>query len=159
MDSKISKGFRMKVENKNFRPSGCQQDGIFTEIGLPERGQALFSAVNNGLDTHVFLQLASLLGSDANQLARWLGLSNTTLNRRLKLGRFNCVESDKMVRAAEVFSSAMRLFEGDRRSALCWMKTPLQALGSVAPIEMLKTGVESGSALNLIEQLEHGLFV
>lgn len=149
----------MKAETKIFRPTCSLQSGILAEIGLPVRGQALLSAVRNGFDVCVFLQLASLLDSDANQLAGWLGLSSTTLNRRLKLGRFNCAESDKILRAAEVFSSAVRLFEGDRTSAFRWMKAPLKALGGVAPLDMLKTGVESGFTFTLIGQLERGIFV
>jgi putative toxin-antitoxin system antitoxin component (TIGR02293 family) len=148
----------MIAEVKTFKPSNNKTTGIWSEVGLPSRGQALHVAVAEGIATAVYASLAKAMSSDTQELSKLLFISATTAHRREKVGRFNTSESDKIVRATKVFVSSVGLFEGDRKSANKWMRTPVKGLGGKAPIEMLGTSVESEAVLDLIGRLEHGVF-
>jgi putative toxin-antitoxin system antitoxin component (TIGR02293 family) len=59
-----------------------------------------------------------------------------------------------------VFKSAVELFEGegDRERARHWTLNPAQSLGGRRPVEMVTTTVGTKAVLDLIGQLEHGVF-
>jgi putative toxin-antitoxin system antitoxin component (TIGR02293 family) len=81
------------------------------------------------------------------------------LARRAKAGRFNAVESDRLVALVTLFDEALSLFENDKVGAAEWMTSPVRALGSKRPIEMLGTMVEAKAVVDLIGQLERGVLV
>ncbi len=62
--------------------------------------------------------------------------------------RLSPEQSDRLVRAADVFSLAHTTF-GDREKANGWMRDPNRALGGKTPLSLLRTG----SGARLIEQI------
>jgi putative toxin-antitoxin system antitoxin component (TIGR02293 family) len=96
--------------------------------------------------------------SNIQQVADWLGVSRTTLYRRLKSGRLSCPESDRIVGMASVLEAAARLFDDDREEAIRWMRTPLRGLGNKSPVQNLQTNVERDAVIELIYRLERGVF-
>jgi putative toxin-antitoxin system antitoxin component (TIGR02293 family) len=90
-------------------------------------------------------------------ISRAIGVSPATLARRAKTGRFNVVESDRLVALIAVFEEALSLFEDDAAAAKEWMRSPVRGLGSRCPIDMLGTRVEMKAVLDLIGRLERGV--
>ncbi|WP_226299629.1 antitoxin Xre/MbcA/ParS toxin-binding domain-containing protein [Pseudomonas sp. MM213] len=83
-------------------------------------------------------------------------MSPTTLARRVKVGRLNSVESDRLVALIAVFEQALYLFENDVAAATGWISTPVRGLGSKRPLDMISKRVETNAVLDLIGQLERG---
>jgi putative toxin-antitoxin system antitoxin component (TIGR02293 family) len=79
------------------------------------------------------------------------------LARRAKDGRFTCIESDRLYSLTTVLDAAYELFEGDVATARDWMISPARGLGMNAPLNMLRTRVETQAVLDLIDRLEHGV--
>jgi putative toxin-antitoxin system antitoxin component (TIGR02293 family) len=79
--------------------------------------------------------------------------------RRVKAGRFNTLESDRLVALVAVFEEAFYLFENDVAAATGWMSTPVRGLGSKRPLDMINTRVEMNAVLDLIGRLERGILV
>ena len=148
----------VESEIKAFKPTKRKATDVWSLVGLPSRGQALYHVVNVGLETIVYERLAGIMDADMKQLAKRLSIPETTIHRRKQAGRFNRAESDKIVRATEVFDAAVELFEGDRKAANDWMRSKVKGLGDKTPMEMLGTSVESEAVLDLIGRLEHGVF-
>lgn len=139
-------------------PAAELSNDILASVDLPSRGQDLISAVKSGLNIHCHKQIASHMGLEPLELSHYLGISRSTFYRRLKCGRFSCEESDRIVRAAVLFSDAVRLFENDQTLARRWIRKSQNGLNGQAPIEFFRTGVECEAVRDLIGRLEMGVF-
>lgn len=67
-------------------------------------------------------------------------------------------ESDRIYRIAEIYRSAVQLFEGDAESARSWLSEPARALGGIRPLQHLDTEAGAGEVRDLIGRLEHGVY-
>ena len=92
-------------------------------------------------------------------LSEGVGISRSMLGRRMKTGRLTLSESDRLISFITVYEHAIALFESDSVATSKWMITPLRALGSSRPLDMLGTRVESNAVLDLIGRLEMGVLV
>lgn len=57
-----------------------------------------------------------------------------------------------------VKSAILELFKGNRKDAEHWLTTPCKALGNISPIDCMNQSQSDTEVLNLISQLEHGVF-
>jgi putative toxin-antitoxin system antitoxin component (TIGR02293 family) len=133
-------------------------ESVWEIVGIPSRGVALYTALNNGLSFSVYQKIANLVQLDKKEIATFLHLAPATIARRAKTGKFNREESDKFYRLTEVVDAAIALFEGDINATNQWLKNPVRGLGFKKPIEMLATTAETEAVLDLIGRLEHGVF-
>lgn len=134
---------------------GPQTPGsISLTLGLPSRGTTLYDLIHLGPPFEHIDQVASLLLVKREIISTAIGISSTTIARRAKAGRFNVVESDRLIALIAVFEEALSLFEGDAAAARDWMRWPVRGLGSRCPINMLGARVEMKAVLDLIGRLE-----
>ena len=120
---------------------------------------SLLKRLDEGLSYAAFERLKRHLNVTSKELADAALITQRTLARRKKAGRFDPDESDRLVRIARVFSRALSLFEGDSDGAQDWMMRGSRALGGPSPFEMAKTEVGAGEVERLIHQLEHGVII
>jgi putative toxin-antitoxin system antitoxin component (TIGR02293 family) len=134
------------------------QDEFWKALGLPSGRLALHEAVKEGVPYTAYTKLAAASGLESRELARYVAISSATLRRRANAGRFKLDEGDRLYRFAAVFKSAIELFEGDRERARHWIFNPVHGLGGRRPVEMVTTTVGTKAVLDLVGQLEHGVF-
>ena len=115
--------------------------------------------MREGLPFEFLDRIASLLQMQRGDISKAICVPSTTLARRAKAGRFNTVESDRLVALIAVFEEALSLFENDVATATEWMSTPVRGLGSKRPLDMMRTRVETKAVFNLIGRLERGVLV
>lgn len=89
-------------------------------------------------------------------MTKAIQVSTAKLRNRVKAGRFNASESDRLIALVIVYQEAIALFEGDAEAANKWMDSPAPRLDSKRPLEMLGTRVETAAVLDLIGRLERG---
>lgn len=151
-----------RVQYEAYRPTAVHgalnHKDIWSEVGIPERGESLFEGLQSGFDYQVFPKVAKVAGLDQKELAIYVSIPPATLSRRSKAGSFKQEESDRLYRFTEVLSKAIELFEGDMPSAQHWVKNPVKGLGDKSPFEMLNTTAGTEAVLDLIGRLEHGVF-
>ena len=128
-------------------------------LGLPTRGTMLHNLIREGLPFDYLERIASLLQVQRGVVSKAICLSPSTMARRSKAGRFDTVESDRLVALVTLFDEALSLFENDKVAATEWISSPVQGLGSKRPIDMLGTRVETKAVLDFIGQLEEGVLV
>jgi len=78
---------------------------------LPSRGTRLHDLIREGLPFELLDRIASLLQVQQGAISKAICMSPTTLARRAKVGRFNTLESDRLVTMIAVFEKAISLFE------------------------------------------------
>ncbi|MBZ5876663.1 type II RES/Xre toxin-antitoxin system antitoxin [Chromohalobacter israelensis] len=144
---------------KEYRPKAVdRKEGFWQTLGLPSRGPKLHEALSEGVPYEVYTNLAAISGLESQELARYVVISSATLQRRAKAGHFKRDEGDRLYRFAEVYKSAVDLFEGDRQRANTWLLNPVRGLGGQRPVEMIATTAGAEAVLDLIGRLEHGVF-
>ena len=89
---------------------------------------------------------------------RWQGpTGGLTIISKTNEGRLRPDESDRLVRAARVFSLAVGLFDGDLEAARSWLTHPLPALSGSTPWDYAATEIGAREVENLIGRLEYGI--
>ncbi|MSU96786.1 DUF2384 domain-containing protein [Pseudomonas mandelii] len=144
---------------KEYQPEPQISPSIWMILGLPSRGTRLHDLVREGLPFELLDRIASLLQAQRLVISKAICIAPSTLARRAKAGRFNAVESDRLVALLAVFEEALSLFENDVAAATEWMSSPVRGLGSKCPIDMLGTRVETKAVFDLIGQLEKGVLM
>ena len=113
-------------------------------------------SVREGLPVQTVESLAGCLRVTSAAMQRWLSLSKQTYARRRKQGRLSALESDRVVRYAELLHRAVE-FLGDVHAAAHWLNTPSVALGGETPLDHATTEIGARDVLRLIGRLEHGI--
>ncbi|GHB12701.1 antitoxin [Modicisalibacter luteus] len=149
----------MQATTKEYRPKeSARKEDFWQALGLPSRGPKLHEALSEGIPYKVYTQLASASGLEKKELARYVVIPPASLQRRAKSGRFKLDEGDRLYRFAEVYKSAVDLFEGDNQRANKWLLNPVRGLGGHRPVDMISTSAGAEAVLDLIGRLEHGVF-
>ena len=144
---------------KEYQPEPQISPSIWMILGLPSRGTRLHDLVREGLPFELLDRIANLLQAQRLVISKAICIAPSTLARRAKAGRFNAVESDRLVALVAVFDEALSLFENDKTAATEWMSSPVRGLGSKRPFDMLGLRVETEAVFDLIGQLEKGVLV
>jgi len=94
----------------------------------------LHKKVEQGFAFSALLKILRLMALPMQVLADLLFIPPRTLQRRKAAGRLEPDESDRLLRLSRVYGKAIELFEGNNRSALDWLQSPLKALGGASPL-------------------------
>lgn len=99
------------------------------------------------------------VGLPVAQVTGILRIPSRTWTRRREQGRLSRDESDRLLRLARLFGSAIGLFDGDVAAARQWLSKPRRALGGAVPLDLAGTDIGTEAVERLIRQIEHGVFV
>jgi putative toxin-antitoxin system antitoxin component (TIGR02293 family) len=119
---------------------------------------SLMKAVDKGFAWKTFERFVKNMGLPAEEVADVLGIPRRTLARRKVEGRLKSDESDRLLRLARVFGSALDLFGGNREAAALWLTDDNIALGGVAPLYFARTHIGAEEVENLVGRIQYGIF-
>ena len=119
---------------------------------------SLLKLVSRGFTWKTFERFARNSGLRIEQVGEMIAIPARTLARRKSEGRLSAEESDRLLRAARVYSRALELFDGDAPAATEWMTTLNTALGGAAPITYARTELGAEEVESVIGRIEHGVF-
>jgi putative toxin-antitoxin system antitoxin component (TIGR02293 family) len=80
----------------------------------------------------------------------------TLSHRRNSTGRLTREQSDRVVRAAAVVTTAEETF-GSRERAGAWLRRPSRALAGSAPIDLIDTDIGAREVEDLLVRIDHGI--
>ncbi len=118
---------------------------------------SLIAAVEKGFSWKTFERFVKNLGLPAEQVGEVIGIPRRTLARRKVEGRLKADESDRLLRLARVFGSAIDLFDGNRDAAVLFLTDVNVALGGVAPIDFARTQVGAEEVETLVRRIQYGI--
>lgn len=119
--------------------------------------RAVLERVREGFPYSAFVRFQRNTSLPMSVLSELTHIRPRTLTRRRTTGKFDRVESDRLLRASRVFVRALELFEGDVESARDWLTSKQQGLGGLAPLELAESEVGAKEVEDLIGRLEHGI--
>lgn len=157
----IPHGQRSRRGSHQPRRGAPQASGNFSYVKLvglePRTFSEVREAVEDGLPFAALERLRKALHLGLGEIAELIGVPERTLLRRREAGRLERDESDRLLRAARVFSQAVALFEGDTDGARSWLSRPQPALAGMTPLAAAETEVGAREVERLIGRLEHGI--
>ena len=127
----------------------------FPELALDV--SQLVGAVREGLPAERFDALREVLDVPAGELADVLYLSPSTLGRRRQAGRFDALESERILRLAHLVARAVEVMEGvdDART---WLTSPVRALGGKIPLRYASVEPGAREVERVLVRLERGVY-
>ncbi len=129
-----------------------------SSLGLMRGSVAqIVQQLETGLPFKVLESLRDATGLSLAEVAARTRISDRTLARRKREGRFNLDESERILRIATVFERAVGLFEGDQAAAMRWLQTPRDVFGGVSALEFAETEVGAREVEDVIERIEYGV--
>ena len=118
---------------------------------------SLVKAVEKGFEWKTFARFVKNIGLPAEEIAAVVGIPRRTMMRRKVEGRLKPDESDRLLRLARVFGSALDLFGGNRDAATQWLTDENFALGNAPPIYFARTELGASEVDTLVAQIQHGI--
>ena len=113
--------------------------------------------LKQGLSAEIVDALCGELEITRQDLARYTGVGERTLKRKLKEGRLSCGQSERMVRLNRLLGRTVQVV-GSREAAVQWLKAPRSYLRGQTPLELVVTELGTEEVLNLLGRIEHGVF-
>jgi putative toxin-antitoxin system antitoxin component (TIGR02293 family) len=128
-------------------------------LGRPmNKGGALAELVREGLPVKALLKLAERLDMRQGEISEKIGIPQRTLTRRLtQHSRLTAAESDRAVRLAQVYSTAVETL-GDPDKAAAWLKTPNRALRGGRPLDQLDTDPGVREVEDILGRIAYGVY-
>ena len=151
-DESFREGADLKTASS--RRLGAQPPTV--TVILKQQRTVTIETVREGLPVDSVEKLAERLQVTSASLQRHLKLSKQTYSRRRRKGRLSVDESDRVVRYADLFRSAVELL-GDADAAAQWLRTPAPALKGETPMDHATTEFGARDVIRLIGRLEHGI--
>lgn len=91
------------------------------------------------------------------QVGEALGLPERTLARRKQEGKFQSLESERILGFLQVAARAIQTI-GDDEKAGRWLVKPNRALMGKVPLELLDTSIGVSQVDEILGRIEHGLY-
>ena len=118
----------------------------------------LAELVREGLPASSVLVLAQKLELGNAALSRKLGIPQRTMTRRLSQhSRLSAAESDRTVRLARVYATAVEMI-GNQEKAVEWLRTPNRALAGERPLDQLDTDLGAREVEDVLGRIAYGVY-
>jgi len=125
-------------------------------LGLSPLGfSELLAAVEDGFSYGAFEELIQQTGLSRERAADFADLSLEALSRRERGVRFTRDESDRLLRAARIFSLTLDVFHGDRAVTSAWLLSEQPALSGRVPLDLARTDFGAREVEIVISRLTH----
>jgi len=118
----------------------------------------LAELVREGLPASSVIALAEKLDLGNAALSRKLGIPQRTMTRRLSQhSRLSVAESDRTVRLARVYATAVEMI-GNKEKAVEWLRTPNRALAGERPLDQLDTDLGAREVEDVLGRIAYGVY-
>ena len=141
---------------KRYGESSELATGSRRRAGLGSDAAGMVAIVRQGVKSDIYGWLRQALAVSDNRLSGIIRVSQRTIKRRLRDGRFHPDESERLVRVARLTERAREVL-GDLESAREWLKSPQFALGGEIPLEYADTEPGAQIVEDVLGRLEHGI--
>ncbi|MGM0391809.1 MAG: type II RES/Xre toxin-antitoxin system antitoxin [Bacteroidota bacterium] len=117
-------------------------------------------SIRSGITFSLFSEITKITPFSDEDWAEILNISSKSLQRYRaeKNFRFKPIHSEKIIEIAEVALLGNTVFDTSSKFYM-WLSTPLFALGSMKPIELLKDSYGKEMVLNELHRIDQGIFV
>lgn len=125
-------------------------------VAFSRGGLIVADFVRMGLPASAFLRIQAMFLLPVRSMAGVLGITPSTLRRRLDRDMLKPPEADRLARLARILAHALRVFEDPARVRQ-WLEGHVPALEDRTPLELLGTDAGATEVDAALTRLEHGV--
>jgi len=127
-------------------------------LGLPiDALPNIVALVQHGAPFGLLEGFQRTVGLSVEQIGALVQIPTRTLTRRREIGHLRPDESDRLFRAARVFSRVLALYDGKLDEAREWLASPQRGLGGAVPLTLAATDHGAQTISDIIGRMEYGL--
>jgi putative toxin-antitoxin system antitoxin component (TIGR02293 family) len=131
-------------------------EAVLGRLAISSGGMA--ELVREGLPAEALFLLAKRLELGQAEISAKVGIPQRTLTRRMaRHARLTVAESDRTVRLAQVYTTAVDTL-GSEDKATQWLKTPNRALRGARPLDQLDTDPGVREVEDVLGRIAYGVY-
>ncbi|WP_324020087.1 antitoxin Xre/MbcA/ParS toxin-binding domain-containing protein [Aeromonas hydrophila] len=133
---------------------------LFTSLGIPSDPLGAHLWIVAGVAPDMLPQLAILMQTDMSSICQLVGISRSTVARKLKMGvALSTSQGARVYGVVQALDAVLSLHEYDTTRALSWLHRQAWGLGGVAPDQLLNTPMGVQAVVDLVGRIEHGVCI
>ncbi len=143
-----------------YKPGQMQpySDRLIMSLGIPSDPLSVHSWIVTGVSPEIIIRLVKSVRSDIKTICHLVGISKSTIIRKLKNGiPLTPEQGSRVYSVIQVLDAAISLHNGDFAMAMSWLHCPAKGLGGEMPINLLTTASGAQAVIDLIGRIQYGV--
>ena len=143
-----------------FRSGKMQpySDRLIMSLGIPSDPLSVHSWIVAGISPEIIIRLVKSVRSDIKTVCHLVGISKSTIIRKLKNEiPLTPEQGARVYSVIQVLDAVISLHNGDLTMAMSWLHCPAKGLGGEIPMNILTTPSGVQAVVDLIGRIEHGV--
>ncbi|MGY3948945.1 hypothetical protein BJP24_18170 [Aeromonas allosaccharophila] len=145
-----------------YRPSTSvtSSNTLFTSLGIPSDPLGAHFWIVAGVTPTMIHELAGTVKTDVGSICRLVGISRSTVARKLKMEvALSTSQGARVYGVVQALDAVISLHDYDTTRALSWLHRPAWGLGGAAPATLLTTQMGVQAVVDLVGRIEHGVCI
>ena len=139
-------------------PPRSSAHNLASYLGIPSDPLGVHLWIVAGVSPDILIRLVELVRSDIQTICHLAGLSQSTVNRKLRHGiPLTLAQGTRIHGVIQILDAAISLHGGDFAMAMSWLHCPAKGLGGEKPASVLTTAMGVQAVVDLIGRTEHGI--
>lgn len=133
-------------------------DRLIMSLGIPSDPLSVHSWIVAGISPEIIIRLVKSVRSDIKTVCHLVGISKSTIIRKLKNEiPLTPEQGARVYSVIQVLDAVISLHNGDLTMAMSWLHCPAKGLGGEIPMNILTTPSGVQAVVDLIGRIEHGV--
>ncbi|PZQ97358.1 MAG: hypothetical protein DI541_12155 [Aeromonas media] len=140
------------AHNPNLRAT------LLDPLGVPRDALSAHLWIVAGVPADIIHQLAVLVETDVGVICRLVGISRSTVARKIRHKTLlSTSQGDRVYGVIQALAVVLSLHRNNTARTLSWLHRPAWGLGGVAPATLLTTQMGVQAVVELVGRIEHGV--
>lgn len=132
---------------------------VITSLGIPHSPLEAHLWIVAGVEPSIVPKLAGLIGESARAVCDLVGISQSTITRKIATcSPLSTEQGARVYGVVLALDAALSLHEGDIVKCISWLNRPARGLGGEKPVNVLSTAMRVQAVIDLAGQIEHGVY-
>ncbi|MFQ2601403.1 antitoxin Xre/MbcA/ParS toxin-binding domain-containing protein [Aeromonas caviae] len=133
---------------------------LFTSLGIPSDPLGAHLWIVVGVAPDMLPQLAILMQTGMSSICQLVGISRSTVARKIKTGTpLSTSQGARVYGVVQALDAVLSLHRNNTVKALSWLHRPAWDLGGVAPATLLTTPFGAQAVVDLVGRIQHGVCI
>ena len=131
---------------------------LVMSLGIPSDPLSVHSWIVAGISPEIIIRLVKSVRSDIKTVCHLVGISKSTIIRKLKNEiPLTPEQGARVYSVIQALDAAISLHNDDLAMAMAWLHCPAKGLGGEIPMNILTTPSGVQAVVDLIGRIEHGV--
>lgn len=152
--------WRVIMSYASYHPGNAEATTktLFSTLGIPSNPLGAHLWIVAGVAPTMIYHLAETMKTDVGSICRLVGISRSTVSRKLKTGTpLSTSQGARVYGVVQALDAALSLNKSNSARALSWLHRPAWGLGGVAPAMLLTTPFGAQAVVYLVGRIQHGV--